>query len=492
MRKSIIYNLYRLLLPAMLLGACSHGMDECNEANDTSSARTYRMQLDAVCHAYEGTTRSAVRWDDGSMIYLRFHEPAGDVTGVATYNDEEETWEITPSRALELTDESSCQALYFVNPVSQTSARASLSAQSVIYIDTAATYMFYDNLLIVHASMFPKTGRIRFKGSEGREFAVSGMSYYSEYSFASNSFVSKQTKISSKTAADGYSPFYYTFFTNENDRTLVFDYTRNAAFKSTFDAAVLKAGTSGAVSIPTYDNPMYWILVNKENLEEILLPEISGVNVKSVRSVTAILSTKVLSLGNGSIQQAGFLYSTSAAPSVENGTLALCDSDIDMQLYIKGLTPETTYYAKAFVTNEKGTTWSDVIEFTTISKSEDKSNLDKEEYGNDDDLNDHDSSDGTIGKEGYGDDDDLNDHDSSDGTIGKDEYGDDDDLNDHDSSGGTIGKDEYGDDDDLNDHDSSGGTIGKDEYGDDDDLNDHDSSDGTIGKDEFGNDESLN
>ena len=125
---------------------------------------------------------------------------------------------------------------------------------------------------------------------------------------------------------------------------------------------------------------MYWILVNKENLEEILLPEISGVNVKSVRSVTAILSTKVLSLGNGSIQQAGFLYSTSAAPSVENGTLALCDSDIDMQLYIKGLTPETTYYAKAFVTNEKGTVWSDAIEFTTISKSEDKSNLEKEEW----------------------------------------------------------------------------------------------------------------
>ena len=450
MRKSIIYNLCRLLLPAMLLGACSHGMDECNEANDTSSARTYRMQLDAVCHAYEGTTRSAVRWNDGSMIYLRFHEPAGDVTGVATYNDEEETWEITPSRALELTDESSCQALYFVNPVSQTSARASLSAQSVIYIDTAATYMFYDDLLIVHASMFPKTGRIRFKGSEGREFAVSGMSYYSEYSFASNTFVSKQTKISSKTAADGYSPFYYTFFTDENDRTLVFDHTGNAAFKSTFDAAVLKAGTSGAVTIPTHDNPMYWTLVNKENLEEILLPEISGVNVKSVRSATAILTAKILSFGNGNIQKAGFLYSTSAAPTIENGTLALCDSGVDMQLYIKGLTPETTYYAKAFVTNEKGTVWSDAIEFTTISKSEDKSNLEKEEYGDDDNLNSNDTSDGTIGKEGYGDDDDLNGNDSSDGTIGKEGYGDDDDLNSNDTSNGTIGKEGYGDDEKLN------------------------------------------
>ena len=73
--------------------------------------------------------------------------------------------------------------------------------------------------------------------------------------------------------------------------------------------------------------------------------------------------------------------------------------------------------------------WSDAIEFTTISKSEDKSNLDKEEYGNDDDLNDHDSSDGTIGKDEYGDDDDLNDYDSSDGTIGKDEFGNDESLN---------------------------------------------------------------
>ena len=429
MKISIIYKLCRLVLPAMLLFACSHGLDECYEANDTSSARTYRMQLDAVCHAYEGTTRSAVRWDDGSMIYLRFHETGGDVTGVATYNDEDETWEITPSRALELTDESSCQALYFVNPVSQTSARASLSAQSVIYIDTAATYMFYDDLLIVHASMFPKTGRIRFKGTQEQEFAVSGMSYYSEYSFASNTFVSKQTKTSSKTAADGYSPFYYTFFTDENDRALLFDYTENAAFKSTFNATVLKAGTSGAVTIPTHDNPMYWILVNKGNMEEILLPELSEVNAKDVRSATAILTAKILSLGNGNIQKAGFLYSTSAAPTIENGTLALCDSGVDMQLYIKGLSPETTYYAKAFVTNEKGTVWSNVVEFTTISESEDKSNLDKEEYGDDDDLNDHDSSDGTIGKDGYGDDDDLNDYDSSDGTIGKDEFGNDESLN---------------------------------------------------------------
>ena len=451
MKRTIIYNLCRLLLPAMLLFACSHGLDYgSEEMNDTSSVHTYRMQLDAVCRGYEGATRSAVGWNDGSMVYLRFHETGGDVTGVATYNDEDETWEITSSRALELTDESLCQALYFVNPVSQTSVRTSLSAQSVIYIDTAATYMFYDDLLIVHASLYPMTGRIRFKGTQEQEFAVSGMSYYSEYSFTSNSFVSKQTKISSKTAADGFSPFYYTFFSNENDRALLFDYTENAAFKSTFDADVLRAGTSGAVTIPTYGNPMYWTLVNKENQKEIELPRLSAVNAKSVRSATAILSATVLSLGNGSILKAGFLYSTSAEPAVDNGTLELCDIGVDMQLYIRGLTPETTYYAKAFVTNEKGTVWSDAIEFTTISKSEDKSNLEKEEYGDDDNLNSNDTSDGTIGKEGYGDDDNFNSNDTSDGTIGKEGYGNDDNFNSNDTSDGTIGKEGYGNDENLN------------------------------------------
>ena len=441
------------LLLAWGVSSCSHdAVGDATMQLPAINVPVYKMQLHAVCQQYDDT-RAVNRWENGAKVYLRFHDAEnGIVTGVATYSDETELWDIQPTKTLTPTDmnEADCEAFYFVNSVSATDSKVSLSSESAAYVDAEATYMFYEDLLIVRAMMMPKTGRIRFKGVEGQSFGVSGLSCLSEFDFINNHFLSKATKITSTVSDDGYSAFYYTFFADEENKTLVFDYTDHAGFKSTFTGDMLQAGRSGYITIPTIDKQSYWTLVNKKSLSEIVLPEVDAVKAGSVRSASVILRTTINSVGNGVISDAGFIYSTQADPTAENGVKVSCGTAISMELRLKELTPETTYYARAYATNERGTALSDVIQFTTISKEEDKSSIIKDGFGDDDNLNDEASSDGSFGKGGYNGDDDLNDPTTSSGNIGRDKYGNDDNLNDLTEGTGSISKEEYSDDDNLN------------------------------------------
>ncbi|MBQ8866489.1 MAG: hypothetical protein IJ013_02040 [Bacteroidaceae bacterium] len=472
MMKHKLYILWGLLLPLGWI-ACSHELEDVLSVETESL--TYRMKFNVSYNDYDGqsaTTRvqNGV-WEDGEQVYFRFHEVGGDVTGIATYEAATDTWNVKPDKPLVATDIAECEALHFVNPSNSNSSRVVLTTESVIYVDKTATYLVYDDLLIVTAVLSPKTGRIRFKGIEGQTFSVAGLSYYTEYSYTENKYSSKNVQLASGVAADGYSAFAYAYFTDEDNKTLLFDYTDKAGFLRAFPESTLKPGESGYITIPTMAQHDGWTLVNKANKEEITLPEVQTPKSASVRSASAILRTIISSAGNGVISDAGFIYSTQANPTAENGTKISCGTAVNMELRLKELTPETTYYACAYVTNEKGTALSDVVQFTTISKEEDTSSIVKDGFGDDDDLNDVIDSDGSIGKNGYGEDDDLNDKTTSSGSVGRTEYDADDDLNDKITSSGTMGRGEYGDDDSLNESTVGGGNISKGEFSEDDNLN---------------------
>lgn len=430
--KEFKYYILGILLFPLTWVSCSHEETE-GVLLPEIDVPTYRMQFNVSRHDYEGDAITRVDngvWEDGEQVYLRFHEAAGDVTGIATYEAATETWNVKPEKSLTATDISKCEAIHFVNPSNSSSARVTLTTGSIIYSDATATYMVYDNLLIVTAILSPKTGRIRFKGDEGQVFSVSGLSYYTEYSFIENKYNTKSIQLASKVTSDGYSPFAYTYFTDDNDKMLVFDYSENAVFCRNFSESTLKPGESGYITIPTIEQYEGWMLMNKKNLGEIVLPEVDAVKVGSVRSASAILRTIITSVGNGTVSDAGFIYSTQANPTTENGTKVSCGTGLSLELRLKNLSPETTYYVCVYATNEKGTIISDVVQFTTISKEEDKSSIIKDDFGDDDNLNIEASSDGSFEKGGYDDDDDnLNDPSTSSGSIGRNEYSDDDNLN---------------------------------------------------------------
>lgn len=368
MKTNNFLTILSLCYAALGFTSCNNN-EECTPGTpDTEVGYTYRMKFDATCQPFDGDTRATVVWEDGARVHLSFADGNAQVSGQATYEANSREWTIYVSKALSSAG-GQCEAVYFDAPSALTDAQATLSMASVVFTDMQASYEIAEDMLVVHASLSPKTGRIRFKGTAGEKFSVTGLSYYNAYTFASRTYSSEQVKLSATIGNDGYTGFYHVFFTD--DRSLVFDNTATTCFKSTFATSTLAAGMSGFVTIPTADNPGYWTLVNKDNLEPITLPELGKVQlVRAPYSSSAMLSTSLVSDGNGHISESGVVWSQSATPTLSDHKVT-ASPDAMTNIALSGLTPQTTYYVRAFATNEKGTAYGEQLTFTTTEKAPD-------------------------------------------------------------------------------------------------------------------------
>lgn len=102
---------------------------------------------------------------------------------------------------------------------------------------------------------------------------------------------------------------------------------------------------------------------------EILQPTLSAVTVKSVTHRSAILTADVLSEGNGTVSESGFVYSINPNPGLTNHKVS-CGSSLSLSGRAESLLPNTTYYIRAFATNEKGTAFGEESSFTTKEEPE--------------------------------------------------------------------------------------------------------------------------
>ena len=100
---------------------------------------------------------------------------------------------------------------------------------------------------------------------------------------------------------------------------------------------------------------------------EIVKPTVGDVTVGRVTYKSVSLSAKVTSLGNGTLTDAGFVYSTSPNPGMTNHKVS-CGKTSDLSTKVSTLTPKTTYYVRAYATNEKGTTLGNETSFTTTEE----------------------------------------------------------------------------------------------------------------------------
>ena len=103
---------------------------------------------------------------------------------------------------------------------------------------------------------------------------------------------------------------------------------------------------------------------------EILLPEVSEVTVVSCTHRSATFSADVRSLNHGTMLDAGFVYSDSPEPTLDDNVVRSASADMHLSGKATPLEPLTKYYVRAFVTNEKGTVYSTQTEFTTKEKSD--------------------------------------------------------------------------------------------------------------------------
>lgn len=102
---------------------------------------------------------------------------------------------------------------------------------------------------------------------------------------------------------------------------------------------------------------------------EILVPTLSSVDVKSVTHRSASFSAQILSANNGTISDAGFVYSTNHNPGLTNHRISV-GKNTDLSIRANELSPKTTYYVRAYAINEKGVNFSEEVSFTTEEEPE--------------------------------------------------------------------------------------------------------------------------
>jgi hypothetical protein len=97
---------------------------------------------------------------------------------------------------------------------------------------------------------------------------------------------------------------------------------------------------------------------------EILPPTLSAITINKVTHKSTSLQAEILSEGNGTISDCGFVYSINPNPGLTHHKVS-CGTSLTMATRIDALLANTTYYVRAYATNEKGTTFSEEISFTT-------------------------------------------------------------------------------------------------------------------------------
>ena len=124
---------------------------------------------------------------------------------------------------------------------------------------------------------------------------------------------------------------------------------------------------SDGLSVPSYYN------INRSfgrsvRLVSVALPEVSTGTVNDVSGRAAIVGGNVTEDGNADISACGICCSTSSNPIIEDMVALAQNATVgEFTVTLNGLTPNTTYYARAFATNSAGTAYGDEISFTTLN-----------------------------------------------------------------------------------------------------------------------------
>lgn len=110
----------------------------------------------------------------------------------------------------------------------------------------------------------------------------------------------------------------------------------------------------------------------------ITVPTVSAVTVGTVTFNSASFTADVTALNNGTLTEVGFVYSKTQNPDL-NSTKISCGKTASISGKAASLEATTTYYVRAFATNEKGTAYGPQTSFTTKEAPE-QSDIDADDF----------------------------------------------------------------------------------------------------------------
>ena len=279
MKQVHIIQMLVAVIMVLALGACS--ADDLSEVEIPHGKKTVKMEFvgNVIGFDQQGSSEAKVQtratsssWKDGDKIYITFYNGSTLVPGEATYSSAS-GWSVSYDGNLATGSNLKCEARYFVNASFSSSSLVSLNSNSEIYEDLNATYAYGDGALTVTATLSPKTGRIRFTGKSGEKIYTTGISVYTTFSPAINTFSTSNAMITSNVASNGSTPYIYGYFT-DNDRNLGLvgsDY----AFTRTCTSNMFNVGESGYMAIPSESSHNNWrsgLYVKASGVEFKMIP----------------------------------------------------------------------------------------------------------------------------------------------------------------------------------------------------------------------------
>ena len=96
-------------------------------------------------------------------------------------------------------------------------------------------------------------------------------------------------------------------------------------------------------------------------------PEVKTLSISNITLLSAICSGSISSDGGASIIERGICYGTNANPSIMDSKTINGSGTGNFSGNLNNLNKGTTYYARAYATNSKGTAYGSVLEFKTYS-----------------------------------------------------------------------------------------------------------------------------
>ena len=107
------------------------------------------------------------------------------------------------------------------------------------------------------------------------------------------------------------------------------------------------------------------LLIVNETPVPIELPDVTTAQVTGITTTTATAGGEIVSDGGSTITECGVCWSTEQEPTIDGDHIASQVTMGEFSVTVAGLNQNTTYYLRAYATNEAGTGYGDVVNFTT-------------------------------------------------------------------------------------------------------------------------------
>ena len=248
-------------------------LDDISKEENANQKHTCELVLNVSKEGFndEAQTRSASSWENGDKIYLTFSVGTNTSYGDAVYNNG--IWTVSYYGSLTEGETTKCTAVYFDNPEYESSSVVKISENTGIYEDCNGSYVYSDGTLSVTANLKPKTGRIRFAGTEGEKIIVFGITHYTSYDCSNGKFTNSIGALNANVSS-GYTPYIYGEFSDaEQPRLNII--TSTSGYTRLLSTSIFKSGESGYMTIPSESAHNGWqnsVIFKVNGVEFTMIP----------------------------------------------------------------------------------------------------------------------------------------------------------------------------------------------------------------------------